>query len=259
MARKRLSIKVAFGSTAYQGDLQLYEKYKESIRESLNGFNLIGVRDDFTLDMVKKVNIDKKIPLLKIPDPTFRLDIDKTEVDKILVENGIDLDRPILGMLVYGKETFSQRVRKYFKERDFQIIALSMYNGYADVNLGHVLDPFQWADVFKHLTFCITDRFHGTVFCLKSNIPFIGIEPQPIPIVCEKNSKIYSVLKDFNMLECYYDIHGEKFDIDEFLQKSSELLNSWDKKYKDHVTRKVQEMRDRSLDFLRSMEKVITA
>lgn len=243
--------KIAYAASAYQSDVNLVNKYKGAIRDCLNAFNLIGVRDEFTIDLVKNCNINNDIPVLKIPDPTFLYEIKKTNVDKILINLGIDLDKPVLGILIYDREKFSKSVRDNFKSKGYQIIALSMYNPYADLNLGHLLDPFEWAEIFKYLTFCITDRFHGTIFCLKNKTPFTCIEPTPLKSTNE--SKLYSLLNDFNMLECYSDLYSKNFDINEFFDKCSELLNIWDDQCKNKIEEKLEELKNRNYNFIEKM------
>jgi polysaccharide pyruvyl transferase WcaK-like protein len=243
--------KIAYAASAYQSDVNLVNKYKGAIRDCLNAFNLIGVRDEFTMNLVKKCDINSDIPVLKIQDPTFLYGIKKTNVDRILTNSGIDLDKPILGILIYGNDKFSKSIRDYFKSKGYQIIALSMYNLYADLNLGHLLDPFEWAEIFKYLTFCITDRFHGTIFCLKNKTPFTCIEPRPLKSTNE--SKLYSLLNDFNMLECYSDLYSKNFDINEFFDKCSELLNVWDDQYKNKIEGKLKEMKNTNYNFIDQM------
>ena len=169
------------------------------------------------------------------------------------MNSGIDLDKPILGILIYGKDDFSNKIRDYFKSKGYQIVALSMYNPYADLNLGHILDPFEWAEVFKYLTFCISDRFHGTIFCLKNKTPFVSIEPIA---TLQKESKLYSLLNDFDMLQCYENIDEGTFDMDLFLDKCVELENSWNG-YANKINSKLEDMKNRNDDYIKKIKEVL--
>lgn len=243
--------KIAYAVSAYQSDLTLVSKHKDAISDCLNAFDIIGVRDEFTLDMVKNCDINNDVPILKIPDPTFLYKIKKTNVDAILTDLGIDLDKPILGILIHNEDVLSKSIRDYFKSNGYQIVALSMYNPYADLNLGHILDPFEWAEIFKYLTFCITDRFHGTIFCLKNKTPFISVEQKHIKST--KDSKIYSLLTDFNMVECYTNTHSEGFNTNEFFDKCLELLHLWDGGYKAKIGNKLEKMETDGHNFIEQM------
>ncbi|KGK98396.1 hypothetical protein LI82_11890 [Methanococcoides methylutens] len=248
------SKKVAYAVCSYKSDLRLVEKYNKSLSNSLNNFNLIGVRDDYTHNFVSSLGVNPEIPFLKMPDPTFLYEIKKTNVHKILIEEGIDLNKPILGILIYNRDNFSKSITDYFKSIGYQIIALSMYNPFADLNLGDRLDPFEWAEVFKYLSFCVTDRFHGTIFCLKNNTPFVSIESNSMDSII--NSKIYLLLKDFEMLDCYTNITSENFMLDDFLNKCLALSNSWNDEYGYNIECKLEDMKHKSHEFINKIKMV---
>ena len=178
-----------------------------------------------------------------------------TNVADILVQHGINPDQPIIGFLFYGKPAISKALSHYYHSKGFQIVGLSMYNPYADVNLGHLLSPFEWVEAFKYLSFCVTDRFHGTIFCLRNKIPFISIEPYHPGTI--QNSKIYSLLDDFNLTECYLDVYRDDFKIDNFLGFSEELRADWEKTFQPKVTDKLGEMKSRSLDFVEKIKSIL--
>lgn len=253
LSNKISSKKVAYAACAAPSNINTIKDNRWMIRDCLNSFDLIGVRDDFTMDLVKNCDITSDISVLKIPDPSFLYEIkkNKTNVDRILTNSGIDLDKPILGILIYGMDEFSKSIRDYFKSKGYQIIALSMYNPYADLNLGHILDPFEWAEIFKYLTFCITDRFHGAIFCLKNKIPFVSIELKNIKSINE--SRKFSLLNDFDMLECYVNSYSEDFDINIFKNKCSNLIDVWGDRYMNKIDIKLKEMENMSYDFIERM------
>lgn len=247
--------KIAYAVSAYGSDPHLVNKYQGAIQRRLNSFDVIGVRDEFTLDLVESCEIDTAIPVLKVPDPTFLYEIRQTNAEQLLSDMGIDLHRPILGILIYGKTALSERIRAYFKSKGYQILALSMYNPCADFNSGHILNPFEWAEVFKYLTFCITDRFHGTIFCLKNKTPFISIEPWPLNSISQ--SKIYSLLSDFGIPDCYANVDKNDFNADDFLGKCTKLLNCRER-YEMLIDKGLETMKKRSCDYIKKIKKVIT-
>lgn len=247
--------KIAYAASAYGSKPALVTRHRETLRRCLNSFDLIGVRDKFTLDLVQSSGIDPAIPVWEVPDPTFLYDIKETGVAQKLTDLGIDLDRPILGILIFGRAELSAKVRDYYKSKGYQIVALSMHNTCADFNLGHLLNPFEWAEVFKYLTFCITDRFHGTIFCLKNGTPFISIEPHPIDSV--QKSKIYSLLNSVNVLEAYGDADADDFQADSFLAKGAELLKTWDQR-RGRITEGLEALRRRSNACIEKTCEVIT-
>ena len=193
---------------------------------------------------------------MKVPDPTFLYDIQPTGVDDLLKSNGVGLNRPIMGMLFYGKPDFSKALADYFRSQGFQTIGFSLYNPHADINLGHVLSPHEWADLFNRLSFCVTDRFHGTAFCLKANIPFISIEPFEAESV--RNSKVNSLLDDFGLsADCYRNPYTPDFRIADFLAHADELRLSWERDFKPRVDQMLGEMKRRNLDFLGKIQQIL--
>jgi hypothetical protein len=250
------AVKIAYATSGHRSDLSLVYKHLPDIQRILNTYSIIGVRDHITYEIVMDSKVNDQVPVYRIPDPTFLYDIQPTNAEKILKANGIDLERPILGVVFYGKPEFSRQLCEYYRSIGFQTVATSMYNPYADVNLGDVLDAHEWADTFRYFSFCVTDRFHGTVFNLKTNTPFMAIEPY-IPKTI-KNSKIFSVIQDFEMQDCYMDVFQPDFKMSEFLERAEAIRLNWETDYKPMVTKKLAEMRQISLDFLQEVKKIIS-
>lgn len=132
---------------------------------------------------------------------------------------------------------------------------MSMFNPYADINLGHLLTPYEWAETFRYLSFCVTDRFHGTIFCLMASKPFIAIEPFAPESL--KNSKIYCLLKDFGMTEYYFNTYRYDFKIPDFIAQAEALRTSWNNETEIKVAIKIMEMRQRNLDFIQRMKQFL--
>lgn len=247
--------KIAYAASAYGSKPTLVKNHKDTIQRHLDLFDLIGVRDEFTYSMVKDAGVNTNIPLRIVPDPTFLYTLQETDVRAKLSKERIDLDKPILGILIYGRAELSSAIREHYKSQGYQIVALGMYNPYADVNLGHILDPFEWADAFKYLTFCISDRFHGTIFCLKNKTPFISFEPRVVDSL--KESKIYSLLKSIDLTDCYAGREGRDCQADLLLERSAGLLEGWSN-YIQRIEDGLERMQRESLEYIREIKRVVT-
>jgi polysaccharide pyruvyl transferase WcaK-like protein len=121
-----------------------------------------------------------------------------------------------------------------------------MYNPYADINLGHVLNPFQWAEIFGLLSFCVTDRFHGTVFCIKNEIPFISLENENIP---RDQSKLFDLLTDFNLDSCYEHIDENKNSTSRLISHINEIEGNWEKSLRPSIKPTLLDMQERFRQF----------
>ena len=250
---QKLSIpKLAYGVSAYYSDLSLIKQHKQLISTYLNDFEIIGVRDQFTYELVCEHRSRTDGLVSKIPDPAFLYEIQPTSIAKKLASLGIDLDRPMVGVLLYGSDKLAQEIQSHFRAKGYQIIALSMFNPYADFNLGHKLNPFEWAEAFQLLSFCVTDRFHGTIFCLKNQIPFISIEKESdLP---QNQSKLYDLLAEFDMTACYQNPYDDKFNIYALLHLADEIQKSWNGDHKPKIAPKIQDIIGKHCSFINQIK-----
>ena len=245
---------VAFSVSAYRSKKTVLENVSQEITRQLSKFSLIGVRDNFTYELVEKYLGNQDIPLLKIPDPTMLYKIKPSGVKQKLKKLGIDFTRPILGLSIYGQNQLVKDMVTYYKMKGYQVIALGMYHRHASINLGHKLSPHEWAESFKYLSFCITDRYHGTIFCLKNNVPFVCLEPSPLEFPTQ--SKLLDLLNEFKLPFCYFYPHNSDFDHQGLLSTMLELETTWDKQYSMSVTDKLHEQQKKLTKFLKSMHEI---
>jgi len=238
--------KVAFATSANRADPKnLTIGDKKWMKYSLEGFDLIGFRDKHTFDLIKSLHIRNVDELYKVPDPTFMYHPCKNRsVYSHLVRCGVDIKKPILGILLRDKR-LSAQVRQYYKRKGYQIISLGNFNRYADVNLVDKLNLFEWAEAFKHLTFCISDGLHGTILSLKNGIPFVSVDHEEVYL--RTQSKICSLLSDFSLLENYINIKRTNYDFDSFFDNAEQALEDWDL---DKVKRKSDQMEKKCYAFI---------
>jgi len=244
--------KIAYGVSGYYSDLALIQRYSEQITGYLDDFEVIGARDRFTHGVVMEHRLRSSGLIERIPDPTFFCEFAGTGVEEKLTSLGVDFSRPLVGLMLFGDDELSRVICTYYKNKGCQILAMSMYNRFADINLGHLLTPFEWAETFRFLSFCFSDRFHGTLFCLKSGVPFICLEKERhLPIT---QSKIYDLLTDFGLMECYVNPADGDFNTTRMLQFSDELWMQWEKTFKPGIELTVQLMKDRHCEFIQKMK-----
>jgi hypothetical protein len=216
--------KLACGVSAYNSDLSLIKSNSRRITEYLNDFEVIGTRDRFTQELVLQYRTRKDGLVERVPDPVLLQKFPETGVSDLAASLGVDLDRPLLGLLLFGNDHLSEQICNHFRTRGFQVVALSMYNPHADVNLGHLLDPLEWAEFFGLLSFCVTDRFHGTVFCIKNGIPFISLENENVPV---SQSKLVDLLTEFNLTDCYQDLQAGQVPVSQVISRIMDIESDW--------------------------------
>ena len=133
-------------------------------------------------------------------DPTFLYDfiIDRNEGEKILVNKfKANTEKKVVGLMC-GEPVLAKRIVDKFSN-DIEIV--SLYDYYDGTKGYSPISPFQWINVISALDGLITTFFHGMVFAIKSNVPFIVIEGRNL--ASSDFSKNYDLLKR-NGIEKYY-------------------------------------------------------
>jgi hypothetical protein len=243
--------KVAYSVSGYFSDLSFIKFYSKKISKYLDDFEVIGARDRFTHDVVMKFRTRSDGLVERIPDPAFLYEIQNTNISAKLKSLGVDLDRPILGLLLFGNDELSREIKKKYHAKGYQIVALSMYNPNADFNLGHLLNPFEWAEAFGLFDFCITDRFHGIVFCLKNQTPFISVEKEKK--LLKSQSKIYDLLSDLDLTNCYQNPNDDGFNTQMFFSQADEIIEAWDSSFEESIKQKVHALINQHRIFIAKM------
>jgi Polysaccharide pyruvyl transferase len=251
LSEKLPAIKMAYAVSAHRTDMSLFRQHKEEVLSILSSYAMIGVRDDITLHMLREAGVDQHTTVQKVLDPAFFYQPRPVNTRALLNSHGIDVDRPILGMLFYGKPELSKAICEHYHQCGFQIINFNMYNPWVDLNLGHLVDAFEWAALFEELDFCITDRFHCSVMCIRNKQPFIGIEPYK-PLTLE-NSKVRHILKDFDLLDAYQNTLAEDFNLPDFFETCQHMEDNWDASYAPRIEKLLPEKMAESQAFLQAM------
>lgn len=248
--------KIAYAISGHLSDLNSIKNKKEMIYSTLSRFQLIGVRDKITQIMMEETGVDKSVPVHRISDPAFLYSSKKIDLNTLLIKYKISTSSPILGLLYYGKADLTKKICSHYHKRGYQIINFNMFNPFADINIGHLVDPDEWAALFNILSYCITDRFHASVFCIKENVPFISIDPfKPKTIL---NSKIFNLLEEFELIDtCYQDIYDENFNYRKFIDKCSVLESSWKNEISEKVRARLTIQKENQFIFLALVQQAI--
>lgn len=196
--------KTKFISIAASSDRSLDILWPETeipkIASHLKEFSLISVRDKFTQELVKtKFNADSYL----VPDPTFHVNHDK-EIASHQLNNILKyIGKKKFVVLDISDRALSKATRDFFKNlsKDYLIIA-PMTNRYADLNLRGKIKPMDWVWLHYRAEFVITNRFHGTIFSIKGNTPFLSVD-QSREYGDGAGSKKYDLLQRAQLLNHY--------------------------------------------------------
>lgn len=162
----RIAYAASFGVDNFQ-DAQIDDNLAESIRPLVKKFDAISMRERAGVDMVKKMWGEKADVVV---DPTMLLT--KDEYSQLVDASEFRLESTPL--------VFSYVLAISDEKRRLVDRLAAEFNGQAELlhpKELEVLPPVeQWLQGFRDSKFVVTDSFHGTVFAIINNTPFVVIE-----------------------------------------------------------------------------------
>jgi len=195
------------------------DAYKK-IRDAINDFDYIGVRDHATYENVKSVIEDDRT-IHRNLDPSFLMQYvgDKENGRRILLKHGLKLDRPVITVMAEDPNTVIK-----LKNR--------LKDTYTFVGLFHrqkqaknILDvtSFEWADVIAAAQFMVTSYFHGTCFSIINNVPFHTIEMR----YKRNESKLFDLLSEFDLTDRFSEKMEKALSSPTFWKQIEEDILDW--------------------------------
>ena len=180
----------------------LDEYAKTYIKETLENMYYIGIRDLATEAFLNDVSSDLHIH--HNCDPTALLNLKElpgnlNRVEKILTENGVNLNKPIIGIM--GNNDSCNMVRKMFGNK-YQIVSVYQYTKAADFNFDY-LTPFEWAHIFSLFSVTVTKFFHGSMLSLMNGTPTIATDYW-YKVREDHITKIEDLYKRLDLMEHYF-------------------------------------------------------
>lgn len=211
---KRVAYAASFGSSTWS----FTEQDTKVCKDLLNKFDAISVREDSAVDMVSKyLGRDDALHVL---DPTMLLSIKHYE--SLLVNESMPVSNGNMKVYVLdktpAKERFIETIADALDLEKFEVmpkkrISLDRINNAALEDFQYP-SPLEWIQGYKDAKFVVTDSFHGTVFSILFNIPFITVGN-----VHRGMARFESLLNMFNLSErLVTDI--EKVDTEHLLNKN---------------------------------------
>lgn len=218
--------KLAYGTSSRTAYDFISSEISNELSKLISSFCYIGLRDFVTKKMIDACC--PKVETYLNCDPTFVYDFgySKNQGRKLLREKyGIGAEKKVIGLMVGVPELARLIIDEYSDEFYF----VSLYNYYSGTKGFRILNPFEWIQCIAGLDGLITTFYHGMVFSLKYDTPFLAIENREISGM--EYSKSYDLLKR-NGLDKYFTVldyvnHTEMKAVSIFLSEvKSESLNS---------------------------------
>lgn len=228
-AKKIISYAASFGNTVETG-LKKFGIYDE-VKDMLSKFDEISVRDENSLNIVKRMGLNK---IIKNVDPVFLYDYEE--------ETNIDI--PLTNyIIVYSypcriSKRESVAIKNFAKKHNKKIVCIEGVQRFLD-GFVPTKSPFEVYAYFKNADYIITDTFHGTVFSIKNNKQFVSLVRMGTEGNYGNSAKMIDLLKTFGLE-------------DRRLTNLSEL----DKKLKEKidfipVNKRIEEEKIKSINYLK--------
>lgn len=192
---KKFMIAASARDTSFE---MLSSKQKELMDCSISSFDMLGVRDVATFDLVKGF-ISSGDPRLRIvSDPTFSLEIDYTAAERYVQRKGlIKRKRPIVCFHLLKTSPYALELANIYRNKGYLVASLRPAS-YADFILKD-LSPMEFAGIFKFFDLVLTHRFHDSVFCIKNLCPVLLYPPSKIYENAHGDSKQSSLMEMFDI------------------------------------------------------------
>lgn len=216
--------KFSYAASANKTDYKNLElNAKNFVQQSFESYSLISVRDRLTsaivLDLLPNTN-----KVFKVVDPTLLMDFEQKPVEEKLRKRGFNFNKPTV-ILNLKTQKVSRVAAQFFRERGWQIIGVTAYSHYADINFVDILDPLEWASIIARCQFSLTDRFHGTIFSIYGKVPFLALEKNQ-SFDYFKTSKLHSLLEDLQLSENIFVYRNKDFSKEALCEKLEYALNN---------------------------------
>lgn len=233
---KRISYAASFGVSEWE----FSEEDTLACTQLIKKFDAVSVREDSAIDLLSK-HLNRK-DAIHVLDPTMLLSIEKYK--QLVQKENVEVSQGNLKVYVLDrtpkKMSIVDKVSKKLGLTPFEIMPkrdMQMHK-VTKQNIGDFVfpNPASWIRGFMDAEFVIADSFHGCVFSILFNVPFIAIGNEGRGL-----SRFSSLLKVFS-LEDRLVTDLNSFNTDDYV--NNEI--NW-----DSVNIKLSKEKEKALSFLK--------
>lgn len=172
------------------------------VMEALDGYSLLGVRDEPTFRLLSHFvpTGDKRLQI--IPDPTFTYEVNYDYVDRYIKKRKVNFNKPTVCLHLLRDTKWALQLADYFRKEGFTVASLRPAY-YADIILTD-LSPFEQVGIYKYFDLVITHRFHDAIFCFKNITPVIFFPENTTDVTLYHESKALTLFKSFRLEQSNY-------------------------------------------------------
>lgn len=212
------------------------EEKNKKMKELINGIKYLSVREKAGVEYIK--NLTQKEAFHAV-DPTLLLK--KSEWKEYLGIKTEAKEKYILVYMFQGSKKLNKKINKIAKNNNMKIryIPMTIDERYKDLNNGYTscYGPKEFVELFLNASFVITNSFHGLLFSLNFEIPFVLIHRGKENKWLEHEDRMKSIL---NLLKIN----------DRFINVEDEITDKYLKLNYNSINKKINELRKNSLNYL---------
>ena len=176
---------------------------QQALRDSIEGFSMLGVRDEITRDFIHDLTPQASCSVDIIPDPTFSCAIDGSHSEAYLKTKGVRPDVPIIGLDLPTGLIGVEDAVKYLKSKGYAVASWRGVSRFADYDFSD-MGPLEWSGIFKRFDITLTNRFHASIFSLKNLTPVITMDYKANRISRSGQSKASMLMDSFGLKATNY-------------------------------------------------------
>ncbi len=192
-----------------------FSKEKTSYKKALLGFQLITVRDLWSQNMIKYISAGELMPKIT-PDPVFAFEqnVKPQRLDYVHSKLGLD-GRYVLfsGWTTIKDIKWIIELESLFLKEGITVVGLpkttmKAFTSPLKYNLPLPISPLEWYDAIKYSVGYIGELMHPVLVSLHNSIPVFSFDTYGFTHFLRldvTSSKIYQILKRFNLLDNYYN------------------------------------------------------
>lgn len=183
----------------------LTEAQRKAMRECLDGFSLLAVRDRMTWNLLTDLGVDENDPrLMRVSDPTFTYPVSSLQTHRPHALNKDD-GKPVCGIHL-PRNKFTEELVSLLKVR-YRIVAIGgmPWPGLPWWGGG----PDEWVNLFSHLDLVITVSFHESIFAVKHAVPVLAVDAEEYRIDLKSGlSKTFCLMQEIGLEERHISPHN---------------------------------------------------
>lgn len=173
----------------------------EYVINGLKKFNKISVRDDNTKEIVERYT---GIDAIKVVDPTLLLNLGELRIGNKMNSKFKEIGDYILLYAYYFPDSWKIAIQEFANKYDLAIVVIGYPQNIKSINKIHI-GPVAWLEAFQFAKYIVTSTFHGTIFSILTNKPFVTIANSAI------DNKAGTLLRDFGLENRYLDTGFNEF------------------------------------------------